>query len=724
MTKKLLLIVFFIALVVRVWGTNPGYPPYHPDEPQVYSRALLILQGKEVDLGYWGYPALVPLINAVSYLVFFIPINLFLKLLDNPDVLFNSNFVLGDFLNTQVYGVKQVNVLFWGRAVNALMGSLTVVFTFILGEKLFGKRVGFVAALLLTLNLKHILSSHFALVDIANGLFLLLTIISALGLFDQNSNKKTFISAVVSGLSTSVKLSPFALAAPITALLLRFFMAKKKVLVKVALQLGILFAIFIVTVLLVNVFHLFHFEDLQKDFDTLNRRYAVGSYKLVPFPYFNFFTEALPFYISLFSCVGLFVMLVKKTKQTLVILAPVVLFVFALTFYSVGGVYSRNLVALIPLFVIFAAVGVTTLVKKDYLLWPLVVLMLLIPASKILAVNQAYSKPWNMDLVKAEFASKYDGKKVAATAWFASYIANPKIEFKNFSMAEDFTRRELEKLGIEYVLVDTDAFQHALVFWMSFRGREAIWSTEADDQVNSTFAMAAMKDLLAFRTLDIVKPIDAPETNFFVVKLPNFHKNFLGEAMLIEDFEKDPQWEIEGSYGQTIPNTGFVTDNECQSLGCMKLGHIGQVDSTISYLVSSGTPRFFSLTSQPIKVDSEHIYRVSANAWTSGSKETNRDGFLKVELHSDLIQAKSQKPTKLVFVSNRHQGKSMQKVLVDVYFYIPDGYEYMTVSFQRDGNKPEDFYFDNLKVEKSKNKSDSVEYKDFPEEYVVPKSIF
>lgn len=724
MFKKILFVVIFLAFLVRFWGVKPGFPPYHPDEPQIYSRALLIIQGKEESLGYWGYPALVPLIHALIYKVFFIPATMLLKFMTNPKIFFDDSFNLNNFLANEVYGKGEINVLYWGRTVNAFLGAVTVLLTFILGKKLFDKKIGILSALFLAFNFKHVLASHFALVDVANGLFLILAIISSIDILRSDSKKNYILAGLFSGMSMSVKLSPFALAAPFGAEFLKFIQAKR---IKVPKTIGYILLTVIISslaVLIINVFHLSHLDALQKDFDTLNKRYAVGSFKIVPFPYSNFFTETIPGYLSVFCLIGFIVAVFKKFKSTLITLLPIALFFFALTFYSVGGVYSRNLIAFIPMFLILAAVGIVTLFKKDYVLWPVVFLMLVVPVSKIITLNRAFVQPWNMDRVKTSLNSEFNGKNIAATPWFAAYFQNNNIKFTDFGINANFTRRELEKTGVDYVLVDTDAFQGDLVFWMSFRGREAIWDFSQKDIIYSTFAASATKDLLAFRLIDYVKPPLVPETNFFLVKLPHFDKNFKGRVIYGEEFEKDSNWTIKSSRRETISNTGYVRDKICQSNGCIKIGNIGPHDSSVSYLTSIGTPRFFSYGSKPIDLEPGYIYRISVDAWADiNIDEKEKDGFFKVELYETWNDGLLDRPGKLVFVSNRITGKALQKSKLDVYFHMPDGYRYATVSFQRNANRPNNFYFDNLIIEKSDTKSKDVEYKDFPEEYVLIDSI-
>src|SRR5688500_14254599 len=112
---KLLLIFLIVlfGLVIRLWGVYPGYSQTHPDEPQTYSRALLVVLGRQEELGYYGYPALVSLIHAFFYAVVFIPLGTMKAILANPSTLSVLFSDFEKFLYQFVLGATEMNVMYW-----------------------------------------------------------------------------------------------------------------------------------------------------------------------------------------------------------------------------------------------------------------------------------------------------------------------------------------------------------------------------------------------------------------------------------------------------------------------------------------------------------------------------------------------------------------------------------------------------------------------------------
>ena len=81
MLKKInlfLLGIVLIASVLRFGGIYYSHPPYHADEGMSYAQGIAIVNNNTLDArGYsipYNYPNVVPLINAIFFKIFFIPI--------------------------------------------------------------------------------------------------------------------------------------------------------------------------------------------------------------------------------------------------------------------------------------------------------------------------------------------------------------------------------------------------------------------------------------------------------------------------------------------------------------------------------------------------------------------------------------------------------------------------------------------------------------------------
>ena len=60
------------ALLIRLIGTNPGYPPIHPDEAMSYSSSVEMIINGDLNPQRFDYPAGVPILHMFIYRIFFL----------------------------------------------------------------------------------------------------------------------------------------------------------------------------------------------------------------------------------------------------------------------------------------------------------------------------------------------------------------------------------------------------------------------------------------------------------------------------------------------------------------------------------------------------------------------------------------------------------------------------------------------------------------------------
>ncbi len=719
-------LIVLLGLGLRLWGVYPGYSQTHPDEPQTYSRALLVVLGKQSELGYYGYPALVSLIHAFLYATVFIPFGIIKALISNPstvDLLFSN---LEKFLYSFVFGPAEINVMYWGRIVNAFMGAATVVLVYKVAKKYFNEVCALVASLFVAVNYRHVLSSHFALVDVANGLFFLLTYLATHKLLTQPKAKNYILVGLASALSLSVKLSPFMLIPPAIAHLF----SNKKWTVKSFWLKPLLFGVvFVFAVLVINLFHLSHLPELMKDWETLNKRYVSGIFEFLPYPYVYLFNFGIKPVTTLLCLLGIVWGSIRKPKETIILMVPVMLFFFTLTFYSIGGVYIRNFIAVIPVLLIFAGFGFSFLWQRAKSIVFKILLTLLIVAAVAphfkdsIIVSQNYSIVWNMDRIKTALASGYEGKTIAAQQWIGMKVLPGNVKHLISTQNTLFSLRALQNKGVDYALIDTESAEGNMTWWMTFRGTDA-FSSAPKDLLYSTFTGSGLKELLSYRVVDVVKPAIVPEMNFYLVKIPKRITNFIGTTVWKDDFEKDVNWKIKGSLGKQTPNTGIVQEIGCVQSKCVRLGTIAKDNSTWKYLSSNGSPRFFRFTSEPKEIRPNTTYKVTVRVSSKTEIPAEQpEGFMKVELYKTLTDAKSDKPGDEIFITEKYWGNKAK--LLDLYFFAHPDFKYMTVSFQTDLNPVTNIYFDNLVVESSNKDYDILGLqKDFPEQQLFVTNLY
>ena len=100
-----------------------------------------------------------------------------------------------------------------GRVISALADSLTVLMVFILGSRLYGRRVGILASALVALAVIHIQLSHFYAVDTLLTLFVFLSIFFIIRVAQKGRLRDSALVGVFlgMGLATKVSLAPLIL---------------------------------------------------------------------------------------------------------------------------------------------------------------------------------------------------------------------------------------------------------------------------------------------------------------------------------------------------------------------------------------------------------------------------------------------------------------------------------------------------------------------------------
>ncbi|MEW5822322.1 MAG: DUF2298 domain-containing protein [Cyanobacteriota bacterium] len=100
------------------------------------------------------------------------------------------------------------NYLVIGRLISATAGVLTVLFVYLIGNKLYNKETGLISSFLLAIAVIHIQNSHFATVDILLTFFITATIYYLIDIYYSKCSLKTYlIVSILIGLALAVKAS-------------------------------------------------------------------------------------------------------------------------------------------------------------------------------------------------------------------------------------------------------------------------------------------------------------------------------------------------------------------------------------------------------------------------------------------------------------------------------------------------------------------------------------
>ncbi|MBI4744717.1 MAG: glycosyltransferase family 39 protein [Actinobacteria bacterium] len=192
-----LLLILFSAFLVRFVGIKFGLPNlYHPDEWAIVNRAMDMLKTGNFNPKNFGYPSLYMYIEGIVFIFHFF------------------YGVLKNFFSS-LSEITMPGFYLWGRATTAFMGTATVYVTYITGKKIFNKKVGLLAALLLTFSFLHVKDSHYITVDVPMTFFFSLSFLFSYLICENGERKNYVLAGLFGGLATATKWN----AAPVVLLL-------------------------------------------------------------------------------------------------------------------------------------------------------------------------------------------------------------------------------------------------------------------------------------------------------------------------------------------------------------------------------------------------------------------------------------------------------------------------------------------------------------------------
>ncbi len=206
----LILLISLLALAIRVWGIGFGLPhAFHPDEPKALTYVRYCWSGN-----FSPYPfGWDPLYGTYTFIIFF-----------GQKLLYGLLSLFGylPFLQNHAAFFRNSETIFLvGRGTTALLGALTVTVIYLLGKKLFNNRIGLTAALILTFSVSHIENSRFIKPDVPIILFIALSVLFAVYIYETGKIWAYLLSGLCVGLALAAKINGCAVGiAGLTAHLL------------------------------------------------------------------------------------------------------------------------------------------------------------------------------------------------------------------------------------------------------------------------------------------------------------------------------------------------------------------------------------------------------------------------------------------------------------------------------------------------------------------------
>lgn len=687
--RKNILMIFILvsALIVRVIGLNPGYPPFHPDEPMSYGSAIIMTVKGNIDPGRYDYPAGVPLVHWFFYRIFLLPVALFRLFFLHPRVFLTALRIGNRFLEEFkgiIFGPGEYEALFFSRYITAVFGVSTVFLTYLLTKRVFNKNTGLIAAFFLAFNWRHVLSSHLALPDAVNGFFGILAVYVSYSLFLKNTLRNYLLSGLTCGLYLSMKYQFFPI---VTFLFVQAIWVFRKRSLKEFINKNFLLAIILIPIVFIAL-NPYFFLNLTKAITIL--KYVSGRYfmGIKKFSFYSFFylyhwgIGKLPF-LAIIG--GLLLGLVLEPLKTLFLLSYIFPIFFVFTYYSWGGIYTRNFTNVMPFILIFAGFffsKIWQLIKKISWLpsflkmlvfFILVAWVNLASIKNSTALSYFYTKRWNFTQLSIWIAKNLPfGVKVASHPG-ASFPPERETIRTDYPLSKKGTLAEIQEAGDQFAILNLDVYHSSLYGWSNYPPRNLIQYDGVPYEIlANTFPGLAIEELLNYSVAEFFTPWQAPNINYLVFKIPA-SLNTPEEKIISFDFSKnEDNWPVKDTFGTEAK--GFIWDeNE---------GHFGRGSLKIKEGMGGFSTTRFS--SPPIQIQPAKYYVLSG--WIKNSKNPgniSKDGFLRLDFYENIVDAQAGQNRLGVAISARvlENDSWIKKQATAI---SPQKANYITLSFQRE----------------------------------------
>lgn len=683
--------IFVIGLLFRITGTFPGHT-YLGDEILPDSAIRMVL-GRTLETDSLMYPSLVPWLMAIVFAVI-LPINWFFVLVRNPgNISYLVESITGKVnienlgiplpISFEIFGPNRINVLYWGRYVTVFAGIFIIFLVYRVAIEYFNnKKIALVAAMLTAVNYRLVLSSKIAFPDTFNVLFLLLSLLAFNLLLKKASVKHYLLSWISIAALFLVKYQFYSI---FSFLLVHVYLSainserKVKKFVILLLRKEIIIGGF-AALLIVVCSHYYHIVNWEKvleinKYQSLKYGFGVNYLNLYPLSYL--YHLGIGKLISLLSLVGIILAFVSKTTRLqgsillLSILSPLVLYLYL----TGGGQYTRNVLTVIPLFIIFASIAIVKITdslsgKNMGSIRNLCLLILLFLCLRTHIYNdfimlKTYSKKQPVQMINIWLDSnKIERSSITASGIFSTQEDNVK---KSYLVEECFGYQEFLEKNIQSTIVDLTEVRDRLLWWtrQPISMQIKFWE-KPDKLLSQSYYSLALRELL-WRSSEksFISPWQAPDNDYIFVEIS---EDKMGKLIQVFDFGNGlDKW---------IPLYYFPENKNCLEKN-LKVDMM----SIISANCIPGSARW---ESEPLKIIPNNKYILTAEIKNEENINLfGRDGFLRFDFYRN-------KPTGLVinepiisFVSARIYGKpGWHKVFIAA--IAPEESSYAVIGFQSD----------------------------------------
>lgn len=359
-----LALVLLYAFLVRFYRISFGLPYLHSwDEPLIASNALKILKTGDFNPHFFNYPAF-PI-----YSCFLIDVIHYFYLIGQKvssfDYLRSVNDIIISVDTGWIWTISHPSFYFWNRAFIAILGTLSVVWTYVISTKVFGKLEGLLSALFISGFSYHVFISSQITVDIPGMFFGLLVVMFALKFNSSLKIEDLVYSLIFVGLAASCKYNlMISIIAPLSA----YFFNIRKIKSKKSLIFFMIFFLPFIVFFIVNPYALLDFKNFISDVGYELYHYKIkGHLANTAVPGTQHFLlqmgriknniGSILFFLAI---IGLGIGMRKPKKLFLLSVFPIIY-----TYFMVHqkASFHRNYILLYSFFSIFAAVSIVFIAK-------------------------------------------------------------------------------------------------------------------------------------------------------------------------------------------------------------------------------------------------------------------------------------------------------------------------------------------------------------------------
>lgn len=732
--RKLLLIVIIIASLFRLIGFYPGYTKWHSDEGFAYSSAIMMIKSLSIDPARYDYPSMVAVIHAIIYFFIFTPIFILYSFIFAPENLPPFKNLL-DFWQRVPLQNQQTQVLYWGRFLTAITGIGVVFMVYKVCEKYFKDlKIGLAAAFLTAVNYRQIMNSHFGLPDIYNAFFLLLFFYTLSFILEKPTRKNYLLVGLSLAAYFSVKFQTFPI---LTFLLVHVYIIWTRnfkfgwlEFIKQLININLVLSLLIIPVVfvLINPYHLINFKEFVDVNKYTSIKYSFGIKSFNFYPYSYLFHVGIGKIISICVLFGIILGLRKYTLPSLIFLSYIIPFFYIFTYYSRGGFYTRNFVTITPVLLIFATifiVRITSYLSTRFNFKGAASILLMFLFLFLVSFNQIgnslINSYYNTQPHGYELANKWateiipDGVKIVTHPW-DQYPQTKHLEVIPFERDIVYSLAEMREEGAEYGFLGMDWIVAPFYWWMARSTADSLMFWEKPDNISSNmFSAVSAQELASWSVAHFVKPWQAPDANFLIVKIP--------KEITIKDKKTIARYTFDDP--DSLKNWSLIYGRDGETDNIIWDGEVGNINLGSLKIAKGGG--YFPVTravSPVIQIEENKAVHVIGNLKTGVSLvKEKRDGMLRVDFYKEnpgIVKLNTRSED--AALSSRVYGQSdwVEKRVVA----IPHkGYKFMTVSLDIYEPSTTDIWLDDIEVSQSIEEFDDPRVKAPYSNYRIPDDI-